>query len=645
MDPLTGKLLNIPFSDVKENNKSGWTLAGPFKSTGMNDSLSDTDDIIKNIPQKIKLINYNSLSYEVVTDYARLMQAEERTNVVNISTGDEITLNEGEFCIVDFGQVKVGYPCLEIDSSEKAIIDVGYNQVLLNDKRILFLGEVIREVIRYVDRIYLPEGSHRWETQQRRTGRYLHISSRRGKNIKISNIVIKSVGYPVGEIGRFESSDSLLNKIWNVSKYTTRLLMQYGYQDCLRREEGTCNTSSYNYMSRSAGCCFGDYKLARKTLKLAIQTQNESGWFDSHGISSPNRDEPTQCLWWAVWLKDYYYWSADISLVKQVYENLGNNLRYFTKMINKYGLLDGRNESVTRRGQLIYVDDFVVFDVPQYRGIFEGELLGYNILYYAALSSAAILAEGLGFMDEAKFYRKKADRVKKSSNERFWSESKNLYVDWRKGDEMASTSSQAILIAALYFDICDKNKAGRVLHYLCKKLGGTLGKFEKYRLAFGFYYYFLEVLFRYGWEEMALSLMKAYYGRWLELGATTFGEYFELKEYKGKNELGAEYEVHGYGTSAHLHFYSNILGIMPLQPGFEGILFEPKPGFLEWAKGKIHTVKGEVTISWRKENSFFKMEIEMPRECKYKVKIPKGYKNYRVKINGKVCSETRKKDK
>ena len=84
------------------------------------------------------------------------------------------------------------------------------------------------------------------------------------------------------------AADALLNDIYEASVYTTELLMQHGYQDCLKREQGTLNTSSFNYASRAAACAFGDYALARKTLRLALQTRNETGWFDSHGLSSPN---------------------------------------------------------------------------------------------------------------------------------------------------------------------------------------------------------------------------------------------------------------------------------------------------------------------------------------------------------------------
>ena len=136
---------------------------------------------------------------------------------------------------------------------------------------------------------------------------------------------------------------------------------------------------------------------------------------------------------------------------------------------------------------------------------------------------------------------------------------------------------------------------------------------------------------------MALDLMRTYYGKWLESGATTTGEHFSLKNLKGKKIiLNSDYEVNGQGTSAYVHFYSNILGIKPIKPGFKEILFEPHPGDLKWAKGTVHIPQGKINVSWQVDNSTFKMEIEIPKECKYKVSLPKSYEDCQVKVNGRL---------
>ena len=410
-----------------------------------------------------------------------------------------------------------------------------------------------------------------------------------------------------------------------------------GYSDCLRREQLVCNPRSFDHASLAAAYCFGDYALARKTLLQIIRTQDDTGWFNSHGFSATNNDESGMCLWWMVWLKDYCHYSGDSALARGLFEELGSALRYFSRMENTHGLIDCKNENNRALlGRCAYLDDSTgYYPYVNTEGIFQGELFGYNIMYYAGLISAAELAEELGYKQEALFYRKKAELAKASVNERFWSPEKGLYIDWRKGKEFSDKSSLVFLIAALYFDLCDKEKKEKVFRHIVKETSHNLEEFD---MTIGFYFYLLELLFSRKEDKLALDVMRRYYGRWIELtpGGSTFGEFLTLKGWKDIKEIHEEHEVHGYGTSAHLHFYSHLLGIKPLEPGFKGVIIEPHPGDLEYAEGKVFIPQGEVDIAWRIRNSSFIMEIKLPKVCRYQVKPPAGYQNYQIKVNGKT---------
>jgi len=138
---------------------------------------------------------------------------------------------------------------------------------------------------------------------------------------------------------------------------------------------------------------------------------------------------------------------------------------------------------------------------------------------------------------------------------------------------------------------------------------------------------------------MALDLMRTYYGRWLAAGATTFGEHYHMSWLRGKQRLDFEYEVHAYGTSAHLHFYNNILGIRPLEPGFRRALIAPHPGDLEWAEGQIPTPLGTIQVSWKVIGSAFVMDVEAPEACVCEVVPPENWADCQVRINGKVVAK------
>jgi len=603
-----------------------WQLAGPCPSSGLSDSLDAVARDIRRVDAPAR-IDTDSRDYTRVTDYAMLMRYEQRTDVQPVD--GPVTLHAGEVLLAIADRVWVFHPELTVRARDEAILDIGYSQVLLDDHGIRFSNG---GVMKYVDRVYLRDGEQTVRTLQRRTGRYLHLSCRRG-TVEIVCLGAQTLGYPIREQAEFACSDPVLNRVWDVSRHTTRLLMQYGYQDCLKREEGAQNPSSFNYLSRAAGLWCGDYLLARKALRQALDTQDETGWFHAHGISSPSSDEPTQCLWWMVWLRDYYWQSGDLDFVREAWDGLEDALRYFGKSINRRGLIDGRNHHVFRQGQYVYMDDST--NRGPYVGYFGGELLGYNILYFAGLRAAAELAEALGLAERAEFHRRKAARVRQACSERFWDERWGRFIDWRKGNRRAETGHTAFQIAALYFGLADEAQQHRLFDYLRDEVGVPDEERVDYPLhTFGFFYYLLEVWFRHSNDAHAVELLRRYFGRWVELGGTAFGEAFSLAEAKGLTMLPWEYEVHGYGASAHLHFYTNILGIRPLTPGFRRVLLRPRPGGLAWAEGRVITPAGPVQVRWEAREAEFVLTAGVPAACEYELDLPPGFQRYAITVNG-----------
>ncbi len=623
LDP--GTLTPVPVKYSPE----GWTLAGPIETTGADDSLNAVETDLTHV-KSLHRYSYDPFDYEGITDYATLMRYEHRGQVQSVSAAQPISLRAGEFCILDLGVVHAGFPRLTIRSEGEGILDVGCCQLFHADRAIRFSNN---GDLKYVDRVYTRPGRQEWQPLHRRTARFIHISCRKG-SIEILNPAINTIGYPVENIAAFKCSDPALNRIWDVSRYTTALLMQYGYQDCLKREQGTFNTSSFNYMSRAAACCFGDYDLARRAFRLAFRLQDETGWFHSHGLSSPNCDEHVECLWLLVWLKDFYLYSGDREFIRECFDGVEDNLRYFSRSLNQYGLLDERNNPVFRQGQIIYLDDSLS-PSEGYVGRFDGEVSGINIMYYAALKAVQFLAQELGHTDREAHYARISERLKRSFNLRFWNPALNRIADNIKNDTPSTTGHPILQIAALYFDICDDDKQVSLLHYLEHDLGLPEETKPDYPLyTFGFYYYFLEILFRNDRPDLAYRLLNLFYGRWLELVPTTFGEFFKPGQYKGQKTTDIEYEVHGYGTSAHLHFYNNILGIRPAAPGFAEVLIKPCPGNLTFAKGSIHSPQGKIAVDWTAHDSTFTLNLNLPASCNYQFELPKQFTKTNITVNG-----------
>ena len=644
LDAETGVPLNLPFQSENSATDSQWKITGPWDSSGMGNSLQ----LPLSTPPELSCTESPFARHkDGVTDTATLMGLEKRKLESSHSGANAVTLTAGEWAIFDLGKIYTGYPELELSVSgiENGVLDVGYSQTLHPDLSIRFSNG---GRMKMVDRVRMDAGTptRTWQPLQRKALRYLHVSCRQG-TVTLEGTRLQTVGYPVEQAASFETSDSVLNAIHETGVHTLKLLMQYGYQDCLKREQGTLNTSSFNYACRAAALCFGDFALARKNIQQAIDTQNETGWFDSHGISSPNSDEPTECLWWVVWLRDFYRYSGDTAFVAKLWDGLEDALRFFGKAVNSHGLLEGRNRPLAWRGQWVYLDDSTN-SVEAYKELFPGETVGYNILWIAALEAAASLAEVAGRSERQSFWTKRAERAKTALSERFWDEDAGLLRDWRDGETTLAEGHHPIFqISALYFNQLNEAQTARVLASLEKQIvepivSGNVGK-DFPLFTFGFYFYLIDSLFRHGRDKQAIGLIQGLHGRWIAAGATAFGEFIsvpELTSVIAKRAAGekadlTEYEIHAYGTSAHLPLYVHVLGITPQEPGFTAVRIAPKPGNLTHASGSVQTPQGLIQVKWRIDEGTFLLDVIAPPTCTVLVETPAAFADRcHVTVNG-----------
>lgn len=613
-----------------------WKLWDCRETDGLKNSLHPYD-YFPEIENKYRTAGESAgidgYNYENITDYFKLMRAEERVYESGWEDRTEqILLSGGGGIILDLGRAGTGRPVLELECTLDAVMDVAYTNILQDDGRPFAIWQM-----RYADRFYIPVGLHTVKTYERRECRYLYISVQKGA-LLLNKVFMQTVGYPVSVKADFSCSDPDWEKLWKTSVYTSGILMQDSYQDCLKRECGVHNTRSFIHAASAAYYCFGDSKLIRKNLLDGIRTQEDSGWFSSHGPTDTNADEATQMLWWFQVLEGYLMRTGDKEFLIELYEKIKCVLRYFSHQENNNLLLDCRNETREVRGRYCYIDDSA--NVPPYVGLFDGVLLGFNVLYYRALCIFSKLSEWIGREKEARFYAVKASALKTAVNDTFWDTESEIYRDYvEKDGTKAGISSQAILLTALYCGVCDAERSGKVMDYVLGQMKGADSDFVNSRLTFGFYYFFLKLLLEQGRDLAAKVLIDDYYVRWLHMGATTFGEYFELKDFVGKEKLDMEYNTHNYGTSLHELFYTRILGVEPAEYGFEKIRIAPSLLGLQHANGRIYTDKGMIYIAWNRKQKEMKLAVDVPKGMETDIIVPAGFETYHVVINGKESKE------
>ena len=121
------------------------------------------------------------------------------------------------------------------------------------------------------------------------------------------------------------------------------------------------------------------------------------------------------------------------------------------------------------------------------------------------------------------------------------------------------------------------------------------------------------MLFANGNGERSIELIRDYWGEMLRRGATTWWETFDRRSpgtaipycFAGNSptyliEYIPSSHCHAWGSGPAHVLPANVLGIVPLSPGFERIALRPVDGGLSWCEGTIPTFFGPIRARWEK---------------------------------------------
>lgn len=103
-----------------------------------------------------------------------------------------------------------------------------------------------------------------------------------------------------------------------------------------------------------------------------------------------------------------------------------------------------------------------------------------------------------------------------------------------------------------------------------------------------------------GHTQGALDLIRQVWGLMLPQNTPYYsGACWEYVAQTGLPGLGPGTSLaHGWASGATPALSLYVLGGRPLSPGYRTFLVEPQPGDLTWAKGRVPTPRGPVTIDW-----------------------------------------------
>ena len=127
-----------------------------------------------------------------------------------------------------------------------------------------------------------------------------------------------------------------------------------------------------------------------------------------------------------------------------------------------------------------------------------------------------------------------------------------------------------------------------------------------------FYFFYLRALRGAGRHQEALDATRRAYKKMLDAGATTWWEQFG----------GFASLCHAWSSAPTSDLSGHVLGVQPTAPGFKEFRIEPQPADLTWAKGIAPTPRGDVSVNWKRENSRFDLNTDVPMPALVELSVP-----------------------
>lgn len=237
--------------------------------------------------------------------------------------------------------------------------------------------------------------------------------------------------------------------------------------------------------------------------------------------------------------------------------------------------------------------------------------------YYYEIVLLSKLAQIIEKKDEAKKYERLAEEVKDAFNRHFF-ETDQYAGHWMS--PVARNVDQTSNVLPLYVDMAPEGMKQKVMD----KLLQSIIQDQDYHLDTGIIgtRYLFDVLTENGYQDIAyrIATQETYpgWGYMIMEGATTLWERWE--------------KITGGGMNSHNHimlgsvaawYYRSVAGISCLEPGWRKIQIKPGVfGDLKFATAKVKTMRGDVHVSWEKQENRLEVIVQIPVGAEAEICLP-----------------------
>lgn len=461
--------------------------------------------------------------------------------------------------------------------------------------------------------------------------RYVAVHNYDG-TIEKETVQRKIIFHPFDEAASaFQSSDTVLNQVWDLCKYSIKATSFMGYYVDGDRERLPYEADALiNQLSHYA--VDAEYSIGRRTAAyLLFHPTWPTEWSLQNILIAWN---------------DYQYTGDDLFL-KTYYSDLQKKL--LMPLAGSKGLISTKTNKQTdeflntihitknfdnRRGLHDNVDwpqtGTYIGNEKEYGGETDGFIFNpynsvVNAYYYRSLVLMRKIALALNKKEDALLYQEVAEQVYRSFQTVFRDAKTGLIKD---GDITEHTSLHANMFA-LAFGLIRSGDREKVVEFI---------KTRKMACSVYGAQFLLDALYDAGQGNYALELLTSTSQRsWYNMirsGSTITMEAWD-KVYKPNLDLN-----HAWGAVPGNIIVRKLAGIEPLTTGFESFRVKPQPGNLRFFNLKTPTLKGAITVKFERNSASDKLEVEVPGGSVSRIYMPVSDTKPNLSVNGKIVSLT-----
>ncbi|WP_215223969.1 sulfatase-like hydrolase/transferase [Echinicola shivajiensis] len=428
--------------------------------------------------------------------------------------------------------------------------------------------------------------------------RYAELEGAKGDLNKADFVQLAYHTYFDDHASDFQSSDSILNQVWDLCKYSIKATTFNGLYVDGDRERIPYEADAYlNQLSHYT--TDREYAMARRTIE----------YFMEHPTWPTEWQQHVALMFYA----DYMY-TGNTELIERYYEPL--KYKTLFALANEDGLITSTKVDHDYMLKLGFKEGYsqVLTDIVDWPpGSFTGsktslgerdgyEFMPYNTVinafYYKNMLIMAEFARIMGKPQESLDFALKAAKVKSALNKQMFDKERGVYVDGI-GTNHASLHANMLPLA---FDLVPEEHRESVLKFIqsrgmaCSVYGAQ---------------YLMDGLYNAGAEDYALELLtdtsdRSWYNM-IRVGSTIT---LEAWDYRYKNNLDWN---HAWGAVPANIIPRGLWGIKPKIPGFSIAIIKPQMGSLKSSSIEVPTVLGAIKANY---------SYKGPRLQTYEIEIP-----------------------